>query len=52
MYFWIHTGVILEQRANSDEKGTVDEYGDYHAPDVSYSIVDDLEQEDTGDSKA
>jgi hypothetical protein len=40
MYFWIHAGVILEQK--SPGQGVVDEFGEYHLPDVSYSIVSDI----------
>lgn len=50
MYFWIHMGVILEHRSNTDDKGNVDEYGDYHAPDVSYAIVDDISPEEDGEA--
>ena len=52
MYFWIHMGIILELRQNSDEKGAVDEYGDYHAPDVSYAIVEDISPDEEGDPRA
>ena len=52
MYFWIHMGIIIEKQSSSDEKGTTDEFGEYHAPDVSYSIVDDIPQGEDGDAEA
>lgn len=53
MYFWIHNGVIVEKKSGG--KGTIDDFGEYHAPDVIYSIVDDLppvdESEDIEDAR-